>query len=264
MIIHRSSADYQLTELRSAAIAVLNTSDGIRPLPGGYGFLVPLEGEMTARKTALRPGSGTLVTLAEPLELSRARGLLLAIPGRQMDGPSGRRRPLGVRLDLRTGLGRIVADLLKSLAREGDALTIPQFDASCDHLTELLRMLTAGTARPAAPAPLAEVAGLVRRYVRAHAADPDLTGASIAQDLGWSLRQIQLALQQDGATPRGLIREEHLRLARRLLQDPAYAHLPITELAYASGFSSPSAFSTAFRHRYNTTPREIRRLATGK
>jgi AraC-like DNA-binding protein len=42
------------------------------------------------------------------------------------------------------------------------------------------------------------------------------------------------------------------------LQNPAYQHVTITDLAYASGFSSPSALSTAFRKRFGISPREMR------
>lgn len=236
-----------------------------------YRLLVPLSGELTVRRsgrrTRLVPGTGALVTPAEPLEAARAagtRGLVLTIPAPQVDGPLRRSAPRADRLDLRTGLGRLVADLLTGLVRERRSLTGAEFDAACDRLVELLCMVAERDGHGDASARLAEVAALVRRYVRAHAADPELTGAVIAQDLGWSLRQVQLALQHSGTTPRELIREERLRLARRLLQDPSHAHLPITDLAYAAGFSSPSALSTAFRHRYGTTPSELRRSALAR
>ncbi|WP_344449354.1 AraC family transcriptional regulator [Actinocorallia aurantiaca] len=267
--VHQRSACYHLVEFRSDEVVYLRTPAQIRDAPDeDYRFLLPLSGELTVRQdgrlTRLTPGTGAFFTFAVPLELGQtpgAHGLVLTIPARQLDEPFGRTLPLAAQLNLRTGLGRIVSDLLKSLARERNALTAPQFDAACDRLTELLRMLSPGEGLSGAPARLTEVATLVHRYVRAHAADPDLNGATIALDLGWSLRQIQLALQRVGTTPRDLIREERLRLARRLLQDPTHAHLPITDLAYTAGFSSPSALSTAFRRRYGTTPREMRRAA---
>ncbi|WP_269769188.1 helix-turn-helix domain-containing protein [Nocardiopsis gilva] len=80
----------------------------------------------------------------------------------------------------------------------------------------------------------------------------------MARSLGWSLRQVQVALQQAGTTPSELIREERLRLVRDRLRSPAYRHMSITELAYATGFSSASALSTAFKRRFGITPREAR------
>lgn len=99
---------------------------------------------------------------------------------------------------------------------------------------------------------------MVRRYVRDHVADPHLTGTAVAHALGWSLRQIQLALQKAGTTPRELIREERLRLVRDRLLCAECDHMTITDLAYSVGFSSASALSTAFRRRYGVSPREMR------
>ncbi|MET9562593.1 helix-turn-helix domain-containing protein [Streptomyces tauricus] len=102
-------------------------------------------------------------------------------------------------------------------------------------------MLAVGDDRPDAPGHLTEVEAVVRRHVREHAAEPGLTGTSMARALGWSLRQIQLALQRVGTTPRELIREERLRLVRDRLRCGECEHMTITDLAYASGFSSERA-----------------------
>ena len=147
--------------------------------------------------------------------------------------------------------------MVKDVHAERERLSPRQFDVVCDRIVELLRVL-AEDDRPGAPGHLAEVESLVRRHVRAHAADPRLNGAAVARELGWSLRQVQLALQQAGTTPRELIREERLRLVRDRLHSPRHQHMTITELAHSSGFSSASALSTAFRRRYGISPRELR------
>ncbi|MER7815639.1 helix-turn-helix domain-containing protein [Streptomyces sp. NPDC096153] len=97
--------------------------------------------------------------------------------------------------------------------------------------------------------------------MRDHAADPDLSGNSLARALGWSLRQIQLALQHAVPTPRDLIREGRLRPAREHLLCADCAHMTITDLVYASGFSSGSAMRPAFRRRFGVSPREMRHKA---
>ncbi|MBB4932767.1 AraC-like DNA-binding protein [Lipingzhangella halophila] len=66
-------------------------------------------------------------------------------------------------------------------------------------------------------------------------------------------------MQAAGTTPRELIREERLVLARDRLTIQAYRGTPIFELAHRTGFGSASAFSTAFRQRFGVTPRELRR-----
>jgi AraC-like DNA-binding protein len=178
----------------------------------------------------------------------------MTIPAHEARGRLG--RPL-TRLDLTTGLGHVVQGMVKDVHGERGRLTPRQFDVICDRIVELLCML-AEDDRPGAPGHLAEVESMVRRHVRAHAADPKLNGAAVARELGWSLRQVQLALQQAGTTPRELIREERLRLVRDRLHSPRHRHMTITELAHSSGFSSASALSTAFRRRYGISPRELR------
>src|SRR5690606_24093560 len=227
-----------------------------------YRFVVPLHGEMLVLRdgvrTRLRPGTGGLLSLLAPLRVVQhrpARALVLTIPAHEVRGRVRPGPPVVAGLDLSTGLGRVVAGMVRAVGDE--ALSGAQFDAACDRITELL-CIVLGEERPAAPSHLAEVEAVVRRYVREHATDPGLTGAAIAQDLGWSLRQIQLALQQAGTTPRALIREERLRLVRDRLRNPRERHVTITDIAHASGFSSASALSHAFRRRFGVSPRELR------
>ena len=49
--------------------------------------------------------------------------------------------------------------------------------------------------------------------------------------------------------------------AEKLLSDSG---MPITEIAFRSGFSSSAAFSKAFRQAKGSTPSQFRKLQTGK
>lgn len=257
---------YQLVEFWSDKIEYVRTPRQVRENQDeDYRFLIPLAGTLSirqeGREARLDHGTGSLITLGAPCELLQSpstRAFVMTIPARELDGPLNRSAPLAAGLDLTQGLGRVLSDMVASVFAERDRLTRCQFDALCDRMVELLCMLVTGDDRPDAPDHLAEVEAMVRRYVRQHASDPGLTGAVMSQDLGWSLRQVQLALQRAGTTPRELIREERLRMVRDRLQNPAYDHMTITDLANASGFSSVSKLSTAVRQRFGTSPREIR------
>ncbi|MFG2085341.1 MULTISPECIES: helix-turn-helix domain-containing protein [unclassified Spirillospora] len=265
--VRQSSAAYRLVLYRSDRTDYVRTAGDARRDPDdAYRFLLPLHGEMLVLRDCgqarLRPGTGGLLSPAVPLRVIQrhpARALVMTIPAHEVDGRLRPASPLATRLDLSAGLGRVVADMVRAVGDE--TLTEPQFDAACDRITELLCIVVAGEDRPPAPGHLAEVEAVVRRYVREHVTDPGLTGAAMAQDLGWSLRQIQLALQRAGTTPRELIREERLRLVRDRLRNPLDQHVTITDLAHATGFSSASALSHAFRHRFGVSPRELRRHA---
>ncbi|MFE9647765.1 helix-turn-helix domain-containing protein [Streptomyces sp. NPDC006365] len=264
--IRQRTDAYQLVHWQCDQIEYSRTPRQVRQEPDpDYRFLLPLAGEAVLRQDGqearLTPGMGSLMTLGEPFELlhdASLRGIIFSIPAREIEGPLNRKSPLATGLDLTTGLGRVVHTMLRSLSQERDHLTAREFDAVSDRVVELLCMLTVEDDRPDASGHLAEVEAMVRRYVREHAADPGLTGTSMARALGWSLRQIQLALQRVGTTPRELIREERLRLVRDRLRCRECDHLTITDLAHSSGFSSSSALSTAFRQRFGVSPRAMR------
>ncbi|WTX85070.1 helix-turn-helix domain-containing protein [Streptomyces sp. NBC_00645] len=264
--VRQRTETYQLVRFRSDEIEYSRTARQVREDPDGdYRLLLPLTGEIVLRQDAqearLTPGTGTLVSFGSPFEClqdASTQAFVLTIPAREVDGPLNRKSPLATGLDLTRGLGRVVGSMLDGLYAERDDLSDSQFDAVSDRVVELLCMLATGDDRPDGARHLTGVETVVRRHVREHAADPGLTGTSMARALGWSLRQVQLALQHAGTTPRDLIREERLRLVRERLRCGDCEHLTITDLAYASGFSSASALSTAFRQRFGVSPREMR------
>nr|WP_258193212.1 AraC family transcriptional regulator [Streptomyces sp. MA5143a] len=264
--VRQRTDTYQLVKYRSDRIEYSRTPHQVRQDPDeDYRLLLPLGGEIVLRQDGeearLTPGTGALVSFASPfqcLQSDAVDAFILTVPAREVNGRLGCRSPVSAGLDLTRGLGRIVGGMLTALHEEREHLTDPEFDAVSDRVVELVCMLAAGDDRPDVPGQLGEVEAMVRRYVRDHVADPGLTGTTVARALGWSLRQIQLALQQAGTTPRELIREERLRLVRDRLLCAECEHQSITDLAYSAGFSSASALSTAFRRRYGVSPREMR------
>lgn len=83
----------------------------------------------------------------------------------------------------------------------------------------------------------------------------------IAEQFGWSSRQIRRILQQElGVSPIELLQTRRLLLAKQLLTDTA---LPVTDVAFASGFASLRRFNDAFSRRYGMPPTRLRKAATG-
>ena len=264
--VRQRTDTYQLVKYRSDQIEYTRTLRQARQDPDeDYRLLLPVSGEIVLRQDGeearLTPGTGALVTFAAPFQCLQSDAIdafIFTIPAREVDGRINTRSPVATGLDLTAGLGRIVGSMLTGLHEERGHLTDPEFNAVSDRIVELVCMLAVGDDRPDAPGQLGEVEAMVRRYVRDHAAEPNLTGTAVARALGWSLRQIQLALQKAGTTPRELIREERLRLVRDRLLCAECEHMTITDLAYSAGFSSASALSTSFRRRYGVSPREMR------
>lgn len=80
--------------------------------------------------------------------------------------------------------------------------------------------------------------------------------AELAHELGVSERHVRRALEREiGVSPVALALTHRLLLAKRLLAD---TDLPVTRIAFASGFQSLRRFNSAFRERYRLSPSELR------
>ncbi|MFF9012297.1 bifunctional transcriptional activator/DNA repair enzyme AdaA [Streptomyces sp. NPDC014870] len=78
----------------------------------------------------------------------------------------------------------------------------------------------------------------------------------LAGRLGYSARQVQRQLTAElGAGPVALARAQRAHTARLLLQTTG---LPVTEIAFASGFASVRQFNDTIRRVYARTPTELR------
>lgn len=85
----------------------------------------------------------------------------------------------------------------------------------------------------------------------------DFDEDKFAAIFGVSARHLRrLFVEEIGKTPKQLASENRLNLARQLIVETA---LPLTEIAFASGFGSVRRFNAAFKERFKRNPSEIRR-----
>jgi AraC family transcriptional regulator of adaptative response / DNA-3-methyladenine glycosylase II len=85
----------------------------------------------------------------------------------------------------------------------------------------------------------------------------DRSVADLARELGVSDRHLRRVLERElGVSPVELAQTHRLLLAKRLLADTA---LPVTRIAFASGFQSLRRFNAVFRERYRLSPSALRR-----
>jgi AraC family transcriptional regulator of adaptative response / DNA-3-methyladenine glycosylase II len=83
----------------------------------------------------------------------------------------------------------------------------------------------------------------------------------LARELGVSERHLRRALEREiGVSPVELAQTCRLLLAKRLLAETS---LPVTRIAYASGFQSLRRFNAIFRERYRMSPLALRRGTRG-
>ena len=78
----------------------------------------------------------------------------------------------------------------------------------------------------------------------------------LARELGVGERQLRRAMERElGVSPVELAQTHRLLLAKCLLTDTA---LPVTQVAFASGFQSLRRFNTVFQERYRMSPSGLR------
>lgn len=106
----------------------------------------------------------------------------------------------------------------------------------------------------------ADVVGRAVRLIGDGVVDREGVGG-LAGRLGYSARQVQRQLTAElGAGPVALARAQRAHTARVLLQTTG---LPVTEIAFASGFASVRQFNDTVRAVYATTPSALRAAAPG-
>ena len=100
---------------------------------------------------------------------------------------------------------------------------------------------------------------IVQRLEEGHL-DEEAGLEEIAGQFELSSRQIRRIVHKElGVPPIQLLLTRRLLLAKQLLTETT---LPITEVAFASGFSSLRRFNDAFNRRYGMPPTHLRRKAT--
>lgn len=103
----------------------------------------------------------------------------------------------------------------------------------------------------------------VSRGLRLLAGDfaDELTLEDLARQLGVSSRQVRRLFQEHlGASPVAVAQLFRVQLAMRLLRE---TRLPMTEVAFASGFRSVRRFNAVIKATFGAAPREIRPVKAG-
>jgi AraC-like DNA-binding protein len=98
----------------------------------------------------------------------------------------------------------------------------------------------------------------VKDFLDRNLAGPGLTLDDAARANAISLRYLHLLFHGTGETAQGYLRRRRLERAQELLLGSS-REISIAEVAWRSGFDSPSSFSRAYRARFGVAPRDARR-----
>jgi AraC-like DNA-binding protein len=91
---------------------------------------------------------------------------------------------------------------------------------------------------------------------------PQMSAASVAHELGISLRQLHLLFEPTGLSFARTLTMRRLEAARRLIETAQLRS--VAEVGYACGFDSMATFYRVFRSAYGMTPGDVRALAAGR
>jgi AraC-like DNA-binding protein len=145
------------------------------------------------------------------------------------------------------------------VATETDFFT--RYPHPAEQAPELSASAAKGSERPGAAQPSHPQLDRARQYVGEQLADPKLTVARVAHEIGVHPNYLShLFVEQTGQRLSRLIAIERVERAKVLL---ATAHAPIKDIARAVGFANPNWFSYVFRALTGLTPGGYRQQARG-
>lgn len=158
-------------------------------------------------------------------------------------------------------LARLAYTYFSQLAVSGELHRGDAAEAVAAPSIELLRAVLASRHGDAqrAKGPLEATLGLrIRRYIREHLADPELSAARIAAAHGISVRHLYAVLSRAGISLGDWIRAQRLDACRRELAGPAGRSRTVAAIGRSWGFVNATHFSRVFKEAYGLSPRAWR------
>jgi AraC family transcriptional activator of tynA and feaB len=238
-------------------------------------FLLGLqkEGKTTVvqdgREAAIEPGDLFLVDTGRPFHLKTGaiQTKSLYIPANQLREVFAEADALtAVRIRGDSGAGsmlRGMVDELFDLAPNLDELTASRISTATPHVVAMALSQLARTATAIPPRLERYHKDRIRRFVRTHLHDPNLTAEMIARGVDLSPRHVYELFSGEPVTLMKSIWIERLERCKEELSLPLLRHRTISEIAYSWGFRDLAHFSRSFRSRFQQTPREYRRRVLG-
>lgn len=260
-------------EVRGTPQVLVRTASSIRSAPGDLLKLcIQRAGTATLRQgeheVCIGPGEMALYDTGRPYGLrleGEWRCAVLTLPREALRLSPGRlREAMSRSMSVTAGPAALLASLLDGVAVHDAPNAGPSPVHPPDtHMGEAALHLLAGALEGAVPdGPDDDVVRCrVRAWVRAHAADPNLTHEVVARAHHMSPRTLHRIFADADLSVAALIRETRLEGVRADLADPALARRSIMALASQWGYRDQAHLTRAFRAAFGTTPAAFRRAA---
>jgi AraC-like DNA-binding protein len=165
-----------------------------------------------------------------------------------------------------SGLGRVMADMFQSLAREAPLIPEEAADDCARRVADVMGVVFDSAGDGGLPIGESAVRSAIYRrcaaFIENNLDDPGLDPAMIAAAAGISVRYLHKIFHGSGESVGDHVRR--LRLARSYhdLIDLRKRHVKIKEIAFRCGFKNPTHFSDAFKDFHGISPSAVRRAAS--
>ncbi|MFI5770982.1 helix-turn-helix domain-containing protein [Streptomyces sp. NPDC051658] len=271
----------QLTTMAFPALRSERTAELVRRGdPETYELTLILGGAMEVSQdrndTALFAGDFALWTSSRPYRgrtvsaagTGAARAIILHLPRTLVPVPEAKLdRLFACALPARSGMGRILADHLVSVAREAPGLDELESEriglASLDLATGLLAARANVQDRLPPETRHQVLLARIDIFIQDHLADPQLGPGVIAAHHHISVRLLHQLFRNRGETVSAAIRRRRLERCHGDLTNPRLLTVPVHAIGARWGLISPDRFSRSFRAAYGVPPGEHRRTALG-
>lgn len=219
--------------------------------------------EQGKARIRLAPGGIAIVDGRQPMHVAfptEVRRIVAKLPARAVEerlpgflkSPTLAFTPTGP-------LAEMLFSYLAQLSDEGSVLEPKDMELISENICNLLK-ITAGHAGLDSIDSKSLRQQAVVRYMRQKACDPDLTLDAVANHVNMSRRTVQKILQEINSSFTEFITEERLLSAAKKLHPSV--RLPVSDIAYKSGFSDISHFNHLFKRRFGMTPSDYRERAS--
>jgi AraC family transcriptional regulator, positive regulator of tynA and feaB len=257
-----------VAQIDSPAQAVARTSPHLRRHAGDVFFLnLPLSDGTSAcqdgRTARLAKGDFVIVDSSRPFQLGfeqEFRQMSLTIP-HELLAPllAAPGDVTAIRVHGDRGVGAVASAALQALGATDRPFDCHSARSLSDRLAGLISLALGGLQAPPTLATRTLLLQAALDEVERSLGDPDLSPSHVAARIAVSTRYLHRLFADHGPSFGRWVLARRLEHCHRDLSDPSRSHWTISEIALHHGFRDPAYFSRAFKSRYGTSPREIRR-----
>lgn len=164
------------------------------------------------------------------------------------------------KISAQSGVGAVASAYIQSLVNQLDSLERPAFLEMAAPVLDMLT-LSLNQLRPSSvnlSSSKSSTLFHVKRYIRDHCQNSELSPEDISEAVGLSIRYINNLFNTEDTSLMRYVTSQRLDLVHRMLGSQTYSHCSITELAMQSGFNNMAHFSRSFKTKYMMSPRQFR------